>query len=275
LLVVIAIIAILIGLLLPAVQKVREAAARTQSVNNLKQMGLAMQNHHDTFNTVPTVGQWGQTALANVSAPRQLGPWTFQILPFIEQQNVFSNAAFAGGFVNSPNGFGVKNFIEPGRGRPLLNSNGQAQTDYAINSCPWTNGGGAGSYQNVAPGSADTTNSMLWVPPSSITLLGIADGTSNTIFAGTKALGSADYNNPDTSSWVVEGNNTRNGSQSQRDTAVPANGDHGRPGWGAPYSGGSPFVMYDGSVRLLQFDTSGTFLYALLTSMGGDIYTGP
>jgi type II secretory pathway pseudopilin PulG len=85
---VIAIIAILIGLLLPAVQKVREAAARSKCSNNLKQMALAVHNANDTFGRLPP--------LAGTYGGAYLAPFMFHILPFIEQGNVWKLATYQG-----------------------------------------------------------------------------------------------------------------------------------------------------------------------------------
>jgi prepilin-type N-terminal cleavage/methylation domain-containing protein/prepilin-type processing-associated H-X9-DG protein len=93
LLVVIAIIGVLIALLLPAVQAAREAARRMQCTNNLKQIGLGMQNHHDTLGTLP----WGAK-----NSPAQ--SWTFLILPYMEQVPLYAAANLtqaSTGFVNS------------------------------------------------------------------------------------------------------------------------------------------------------------------------------
>lgn len=98
LLVVIAIIAILIGLLLPAVQKVREAAARMQCQNNLKQIGLAMHNFHDVNKYLPTAGTRDYAPYGTQTSGGGWGSaWTVFILPYIEQDNIFKRLGFNGG----------------------------------------------------------------------------------------------------------------------------------------------------------------------------------
>jgi len=126
LLVVIAIIAILIGLLLPAVQKVREAAARTQSLNNLKQMSLALHNCNDTYGKLPScVGcfpsqnPWAGSS-TNWGAPAANGTIYYYLLPFIEQDNVYNQVATFS--YNCPNMVVKTPYVAPGD--PTAPSNG-------------------------------------------------------------------------------------------------------------------------------------------------------
>src|SRR5262245_31180451 len=96
LLVVIAIIAVLIGLLLPAVQKVRAAAARIWCGNNLKQLGLALHNYHDTHNALPPQATWTPGATFSGYSIHA------RILPFIEQGNLHQQVNFTVGYAAQP-----------------------------------------------------------------------------------------------------------------------------------------------------------------------------
>src|SRR5207244_3377226 len=114
LLVVIAIIAILIGLLVPAVQKVREAAARTQCINNLKQLGVALHAFHDVNKRLPPgaandVQPFGNGGVGWGSS------WKVYILPYIEQGPMFSRWQFNNnsGYTNGTNGPITSNIMIP------------------------------------------------------------------------------------------------------------------------------------------------------------------
>ena len=112
LLVVIAIIGILVALLLPAVQAAREAARRMQCGNNLKQLGLALHNYHDTYKTFPPNGmQVGATPLNNTTwTDASKGSELVKLLPFLEQQPLYDTIPFGG--YNGPNPAGNPNNAE-------------------------------------------------------------------------------------------------------------------------------------------------------------------
>jgi prepilin-type N-terminal cleavage/methylation domain-containing protein len=171
LLVVIAIIAILIALLLPAVQKVREAAGRTQSLNNLKQMALALHSCNDVYKQLPPSAGFYPPAHAssNWNGPGAVdGTLFYWILPFIEQQNVYKNAN--GGFSWQISNQVIPIYVAPNDpsvpGNQLVN-NQWGSISYASN---WYVFGG----QPFTPGFGPR------IPAT------FSDGTSNTIILGEK-----------------------------------------------------------------------------------------
>lgn len=178
LLVVIAIIAILIALLLPAVQQAREAARRTQCRNNMKQLGLALHNYHDTFLRFPMGANWG-AQVGSTHLPYH-HTWLTSILPYIDQAPLYNQINFNSRAFGQPHvDKQIPAFLCPSDGsglQPIRDTHNFAVTSYAgCNGYDWwsrgMHQGGAGSY--VQGGVFD--------PLSSVAIKDITDGTSNTV----------------------------------------------------------------------------------------------
>jgi prepilin-type N-terminal cleavage/methylation domain-containing protein len=178
LLVVIAIIAVLIGLLLPAVQKVREAAARSQSMNNLKQMSLALHSCNDANNKIPPAGGYfpgGADGTGNggnnAIMPAHHGSLHYFILPFIEQDALYKSLGGDSWYSSNP----VKTFMSPADtiGNGMGPNSNRPTTTYPANAFAFSPGGGVG-----------TVNTD-WNQTSGRTIVtAFPDGTSNTIAYG-------------------------------------------------------------------------------------------
>jgi prepilin-type N-terminal cleavage/methylation domain-containing protein len=224
LLVVIAIIAILIGLLLPAVQKVREAAARAKSTNNLKQLVLAMHNFQDARSQLPHNGAWDYCCWYwgppwNDAPPRPgladgCG-WVYKILPYIEQGPLFNNWSFT-----AP----IPTIMDPGRAATGLSTiafdpsnvagtqfEAGPVTDYAANALVIGSG-----LNTVAVGSGWSYPPQWANGPSGWSMFHrridtIPDGTSNTILIGLKALAVNMYDKRGTTQFTASNGTVMNG----------------------------------------------------------------
>ncbi len=215
LLVVIAIIAVLIGLLLPAVQKVREAAARMQCANNLKQMGLAVLNYESTYSKLPTAGegtnsagngtQFANDLLNGAAPPKALMHSLFTyMLPYIEQNNIYTqidlgqyynaNSATSANHVAAFKNV-VKTFICPSYPFESKDSLGYGYVHYGAtvytDIVVFAGQGGTTSAVGLRDKTHARQRGMLDNVPNNIT--GITDGTSNTVMIGEDAARRENY----------------------------------------------------------------------------------
>jgi prepilin-type N-terminal cleavage/methylation domain-containing protein/prepilin-type processing-associated H-X9-DG protein len=263
LLVVIAIIAVLIGLLLPAVQKVREAAARSQCTNNLKQIGLALHAFHDANNGFPYAGSDGPTQSCCNGTNRDAWTWAFHITPYIEQSAIYETAVDS-----AVSKLITKIYYCPSRRPPAL-YNGVAKTDYAGNAGSTMSGSTYGKdgffvRQYANPGAASyTVTSPPDVPRKRVADL--TDGTSNVPAVGEKQthVTGWGYEGGDNEAWNNPGwdEDVLRSGESLPDSdanAVPYPPTYWSTRFGSSHTGGLNMVMGDGSVRFVRYPTDAT-----------------
>jgi prepilin-type N-terminal cleavage/methylation domain-containing protein len=309
LLVVIAIIAVLIGLLLPAVQKVREAANRMRCANNLRQLALAAHHYHDVHQHLPpAVGYYPPAAGA-------FGPYLFHLLPYVEQDNLYRSAL---GSVPFPPPDGPTTVYYPGNNKVY----GQSVPIFLCPSDPSVGPDGRVSVAGVSFGASCYAFNALVVAQNDITTTpfktnpqgktripaDILDGTSNTILHAEKYARCTNTILPPQfqdggSAWAYSGAGAFPWLPPPMDPPVkafgagfciPAMANQGAPNAIGPQSrfqpqpspflgncdptraatahvGGIQVGLVDGSVRTLAPSLSGATWAAAVTPRGGEV----
>jgi prepilin-type N-terminal cleavage/methylation domain-containing protein len=294
LLVVIAIIAVLIGLLLPAVQKVRESAARMKCQNNLKQIGLALNNFHATYGCFPPGGLSGATDNVTKSAAARVGvttsgvihSWSPFLLPYIEQDNVYKQYSFAVNWNAPVNKAAIANVIPaficpstPGGPGRVCTGGGVSNppTDYGPNNA-YSSALATAGYCDVV---ADY-NGVMQVNRT-YSVAEVRDGASNTLMLSECA------GRPDR--WVMGKLVTVGGGQdggwANRDNEYIVHGALTTDGTTAPgpchtncnngnevysfHAGGANHVFADGSVHFIKAGMDIRLFVKFITRQAGDI----
>jgi prepilin-type N-terminal cleavage/methylation domain-containing protein/prepilin-type processing-associated H-X9-DG protein len=294
LLVVIAIIAILIGLLLPAVQKVREAAARMKCQNNFKQWGLAMHNMHDTDGQIPE---------GNRSNPRRV--WAVLVWPYVEQGNYYAQFNQTVHFYQQPNTYtsttnGIYAKTAPLYYCPSDRTNAlwqgdvywRARGNYVINwgnqAVPYNANDAAQSpSRGTAPfGYTDFISSNR---PKKVTLVGITDGTSNTMLMSEVIMAGSDndfdirgdFLNDDRPCTQFMTLNTPNSgtdvtpyclNNGRNPPCTTTGSGNAHKAARSKHTNGVNVLMGDGSVRFVNNNISLATWRAMGTMDGGEVY---
>lgn len=283
LLVVIAIIGVLIGLLLPAIQKVREAANRTSCQNNMKQLGLALLGYHDANGGFPPGDQ-----TANAATKRTIQSWEIFIFPYLELDNVYKKYSFAANWNAAPNESTVRNtavnqtvvkgLMCPSCRPDRWGTNFRGISDYpAINQIALPN-----TFLNPAP-KADATFHGILGKNLSRRVEDVLDGTSNTLL-----LAECAGRNDNFQMGVKVGTGTT-GAWANPAAAIILNGFNiatkAVPGACAVnctnlqevysfHSGGANTLFGDGSVRFMKQNIDLTTLSWLITRNQNEIIPG-
>jgi prepilin-type N-terminal cleavage/methylation domain-containing protein/prepilin-type processing-associated H-X9-DG protein len=262
LLVVIAIIAILIGLLLPAVQKVREAAARMQCSNNLKQLALGVHTHHDAFKTFPSFYGTGRQN------------WIYQLLPFVEQGNVQKLSSYWS--VGFPLVWCPSSPVDP--------SPGYGPGQWGITCYLASTGRNWLDFQT-----GDTGVIGLFPSRKGVKLTEIIDGTSGTLMIGERPpqsnlfWGWWDLIDMDSLMWAIvpvpltyttDGNGHKCNFPAVFSVGDINNRCDTHHWWSAHAGGGGNFAFCDGSVRFLGYAAGPVIVPQLATRAGGEVVVG-